>query len=46
MASPIEFIRTIYSKKFDGDNFEEGRKIQWENSQKFIHKLNKQKSAS
>jgi len=41
MVPPVEFIRTIYSKKF-GDDVEEGRKIQWENPQECIHKLNKQ----
>jgi len=30
------------TKKFDGDNVEEGRKVRMENPPKFIHKLNKQ----
>jgi len=39
MAPPMEFILTIYIKKFDGDDVEEGRKIRWENQQNFVHKL-------
>jgi len=34
MASPMEFISTIYKKKIDGDDIEEGPQTRWENPQK------------
>jgi len=42
MVPLMDFIWVIYSpQKFDGD-IVKGRKIRWENPQKFTHKLNKQ----